>query len=161
MRRFIFINGFEGPDWPPIATLEREFMDPTRREWAYWDGSGAAGGYMKISGIEGTEAQPDGRTRSGATISIRAHRQFGATLSHHWWDAKSATATTHLSLGDRSLLSQMTTLDDRQPYPIGLFIPFELAWLAFRDFIQEPTRVTSAVPWINGVDLTAQVPGTR
>ena len=151
MKRFISINGFECNRWPAADQLEQSFLDPARRNWAFWDGGG--GGYISVSGLDGTENEPDGPNRSNARIAIRAHRKHGATLDHHWWDGKRRVSTSHLSLGSTSDMTKLPHLDNRQPFAVGLFIPFELAWLALKDFMVDPIHPSKSVPWINAKDL--------
>lgn len=142
-----------------LPLLTRELGYPTVR---IFDGTGrnlrirgGNGGLLSIDGILGTEAMAEARNRANATLYITGDRTYGVTLFHRLWDGRIQDVVTNHSRGDLARRLEFTKTGDGDELSIGLFIPFEKAWLAVEDFMNGDGALSQRIAWVNGRDLPA------
>jgi hypothetical protein len=151
MIRTLFMADYWNADWPRPAMVAPLFLDPKQREWCYWDGGN--GGSFKIDGLNGSQAEQDPQRRANASLYIMGDRHHGISLFHRLWDGKSGQARGHHSRGDLSRRLDFVRTRDGDRVSVGLFIPFEMAWLAVEDFMTNDGQLSTRINWVNVDDL--------
>jgi hypothetical protein len=58
-----------------------------------------------------------------------------------------------VSKGDLTRLGEIVRALHGTRLPVGLFIPFERAWMAVKEFIETDGRLPSSIEWIANNDL--------
>jgi hypothetical protein len=61
------------------------------------------------------------------------------------------------SKGDVSRIREWVRSTHDTPLPVGLFVPFPVAWKAVKEFIETEGQLPKCIEWIKGSDLP---PGT-
>jgi hypothetical protein len=80
---------------------------------------------------------------------------FGACLQLGRWDGRVQKETAYASKGDLNRLDVFVFSKHGDPYSVGLFIPFEQAWLAVKEFMDTEGELPTAMEWCNARDLPA------
>lgn len=62
-------------------------------------------------------------------------------------------AVTYSSKGDLRRLREIVHSSHNTPLPVGLFIPFERAWTAVKEFMQTEGQLPKSIEWIANRDL--------
>jgi hypothetical protein len=57
------------------------------------------------------------------------------------------------SKGDLSRIRELVRSFHNTPLPVGLFIPFESAWKAVKEFIETDGALPKSIEWIANSDL--------
>lgn len=137
--------------WPALSYVESCFLDPVIREKNIaW---GSDGGNLSVDGLYGTEGLPERGGLVTATLYIFMNAQFGASLQLTRWDGRTQKQTTHVSKGDLSRLDVFVFSKHETPLSVGLFIPFERAWLAVKEFMKTEGELPTAITWCDARDL--------
>lgn len=153
MRKWTYFDTHDHEGWPDPRELKRYFFAPAGQEWFHTWGNDTAG--LTAEGLHGTEAGTPGKTRTDLNFSIYGIPGLGVLLIHHKYGGGYNEAYT--SRGDLSRLREWVRNLHNDPLPVGLFIPFEAAWLTVKEFIETDGQLPKSIEWIANKDLP---PGT-
>ena len=157
MKRNIHCPGNQSEEWPATTALAPLFLEPSSRE-TLWS-SGNDSWALRVWGLKGTGNLPrywqvGGHGLPSANEAnltfwdnpdhgiLLYYKKFGNGLSvHRFWR------------GDTTRLKEWvrTTHDDLRP--VGLYIPFEKAWPAVKDFMDSNGELPNSIAWIKSEDL--------
>jgi len=140
--------------WPDIEWLKKFFLAPKGQQWSFRGGNDNWG--LSAEGVEGTEHfGPTDARRITIHLSMWGHPELGVLLIYQKTGGKYAQA--YSSRGDLSRLREHVRTLQNDPMPIGLFIPFEKAWVAVKEFIETDGELPKGIDWIENKKLP---PGT-
>jgi len=149
MNKSAYFPGYWSDDWPDENWLERFFLTPEGRRDFFSSDNDSWG--LTINGVDGTGHLPDLKGRVDVDLTIQAHRDLGILLFYH----KKGTGrrVAYYSKGDLSRLHQCIKTAHDDLMPIGLFIPFETAWKAIKEFMDRDGALPTCIPWVAENDL--------
>lgn len=153
MRKEIYFAKFDRKGWPNAKQLERYFLGPPDQHWSYDGGNDSWG--ISAEGVEGTEHLHTNNGRIDIRLDMYGHPKFGVLLIWYKWGGP--YKETYSSKGDLSRLNEWVRTLQEDLRPIGLFIPFEQAWKAVKEFIENDGALPKSIEWIANRDLP---PGT-
>lgn len=61
--------------------------------------------------------------------------------------------TQYCVSGDLNRLNELVRSSHGTPLPVGLFVPFEQAWPAVKEFLLNDGRRPESIEWVANVDL--------
>ena len=151
MNKETYFDTFRGPGWPTENWLGRYFLTAAGRREFFASGNDSWG--LGAEGIDGTDNVPQLKGRVDVDLVIQGHPDLGVLLQYRKTGRQ--PIKTYFSKGDLSRLQQWvkTAHDDRMP--IGLFIPFETAWKAIKEFMERDAALPESIEWIASTDLPA------
>jgi hypothetical protein len=79
--------------------------------------------------------------------------EHGVTLDFARWHGRIRRLDRYCSDGDLRRLGQFMYSLQGHPYSLGLFIPFEEAFKAVKEFIESDGELPTCIGWISGKDL--------
>jgi hypothetical protein len=153
MRKWTYFDTHDHEGWSDPEELKSYFFAPAGQEWFHTWGNDTAG--LTAEGLYGTESGSPGKTRTDLNLSIYGIPGLGVLLIYHKYGGGYNEAYT--SKGDLRRLREWVRNLHNDPLPVGLFIPFESAWLAVKEFIETDGQLPKSIEWIANKDLP---PGT-
>jgi hypothetical protein len=153
MRKRTYFNSNRSEGWPHPKELEPFFLAPPGQEWFDTGGNDTAG--LKADGLYGTEHLPAGKGRIDLRLSMWGRPELGVLLIYQKYGGGWQEACT--SKGDLSRLDEHVRSLHRTPLPVGLFIPFDNAYFAVKEFIETDGKLPTCIEWVANKDLP---PGT-
>lgn len=166
MKKDIYFDDYFGPGWPPLSALEPYFLAPPGKEWFYTGGNDSGG--LSLEGLDGTEHLAYGRGRKDIRLSMWGNPELGVLLQYARYGG-GVPRQDWFSKGDMRKIRQWVRSLHDTPLPVGLFIPFDQAWLAVKEFMETEGRLPTSIAWVNSDDLpdntfpdpTVRLPGER
>jgi Immunity protein Imm1 len=153
MRKHAYFASRPIEGWPSPGDLEPFFLNPPGRRWFFETGNDTAG--FTAEGVDGTERLQANRGRIDIELEMWGHPTYGVLLIYSKWGG--GHKQMYSSKGNlRRLREYVRTLHDTL-LPVGLFIPFEVAWRAVKEFIESDGALPSSIEWIANQALP---PGT-
>jgi Immunity protein Imm1 len=151
MDKSTYFDSYWGPGWPDEKWLERYFLTPQGRKDFFASGNDGWG--LTAEGVDGTDHLPHLKGRVDVNLTIQGHRDLGILLQYRKTGRR--PIETYYSKSDLSRLHQWvkTAHDDRMP--IGLFIPFETAWKAIKEFMESNAALPKSIAWVKSSDIPA------
>jgi hypothetical protein len=149
MRKRTYFLDFADEGWPDLKLLEPYFLTASGRKQLIRNGNDSWG--IKVHGVDGTENEKPYYGRIDIDLTIQVNPQLGVLLCYlKTGDGRGAS---YYSKGDMSRLHEWvrSTHDDR--LPVGLFIPWEKAWLAVKEFIERDAALPTSIEWVAAKDL--------
>lgn len=110
---------------------------------------------MAIEGLDDTEHLLSGAGRIDIRLEMYGHPQLGVFL--YYLKTGGTDRGDFSSKGDLTKLREWVRTLHNDPMPVGLFIPYEKAWLAVKEFIESEGALPKSIEWIANSDLP---PGT-
>jgi hypothetical protein len=148
MQKRAYFDQFDKHEWPDPDWLEPYFLSPPEKRWFFE--SGNDGARLVAEGLYGTEGRPR-ESRVDSDLMMWANPALGVLLIYS--KSGGGFRETYSSKGDLSRLQEwVRTLHD-DPMPIGLFIPFDKAWLAVKEFIETEGELPKSIEWVANRDL--------
>lgn len=133
---------FWGEGWPTAEQLKPYFLERTRMLWRISGGGDTAS--LVLEGVDGTGGRDLTEGRRDISLYFTGHPKYGVCLMHH------RTSTwTYSSKGDLTKLRTFVRTRQGDLMPLGLFIPFEKAWQATKDFIENDGQRSTAIDWVD------------
>jgi Immunity protein Imm1 len=102
-------------------------------------------------GADGTEHLGDSHDRIDIILQMWGDPDLGVLLVWTKWGGGHQQAYT--SKGDLTRLHEYTRTLHDDPLPIGLFISFEQAWRAVKEFLETDGALPKSIAWIASQDL--------
>ena len=153
MRKDVYFDNFFGPEWPSIDQLKPYFIALPGKEWFYTGGNDS--GSLRLEGVGGTDQFERGKGRIDIKLAMWGNPKHGVLLIYS--KRGGGHREEFASKGDLSRLQEwVRTLHD-DPMPIGLYVPFQKAWLAVEEFMQTEGELPARIDWVNMSELP---PGT-
>ncbi len=149
MRKTVHFADWRGEGWPSVDDLEPYFLAPPRQRWFFETGNDAA--ILQVMGVDGTEHLEQGKGRIDVDLEMWGHRDLGVLLIYSKWGG--GHQENYSSKGDLSRLREWVRAKHKTPLPVGLFIPYEEAWKAVKDFIETGGKLPKSIAWIANDDL--------
>lgn len=135
--------------WPRPADLARYFLTPAGAQWFFEtenDGASFTG-----EGIDGTDDLPANKGRIDVCLTMWGHPKLGVLLMYEKWGG--SIRETYSSKGDLNKLGDLVRSMHGTPLPVGLFIPFETAWKAVKEFLENDGTLPKSIVWVSNHDL--------
>jgi Immunity protein Imm1 len=149
MKKNIYFHDFRRELWPSLDELAPYFLAPDGSRWVR-GGNDSWG--IGVQGLEGTEHLPFSRGRKDINLTMWGGPGVGVLLIYHkigpvgFRDAYS-------SKGDMSRIREWVDSLHEDPLPVGLFIPFDKAWLAVKEFMETEGQLPTSIEWVRNHDL--------
>jgi hypothetical protein len=147
MKKSTYFDTYIGPGWPDANWLAPYFLTDTGRRAAFDEDTDRA---LRIDGLEGTSQLPQFNGRVDLVLTIIGNVDHGVLLCHQKWGPN---GIGHYSIADRRRLHEWLETKHGDLKPIGLFIPFESAWRAVKEFVETDGMLPKSVPWIAVPDI--------
>lgn len=153
MRKLTYFDTRNRDGWPDPRELKPYFFAPVGEEWFHTAGNDTAG--FDAEGVDGTEHLPPNRGRIDVGLSMWGVPGVGVLLMYTKWGG--GHKDTFSSKGDLARLREWIRSLHSTPLPVGLFIPFDKAYSAVKEFIETDGALPKSIEWIANKDLP---PGT-
>lgn len=156
--KFFAAEPFEG--WPEAKELERYFLGPPKQRWLAQIRNPSAS--FTLAGLHGTEHMPWYEGRIDVILGLEVHPKWGVFL--HWHTRGPIEHEDYFPKGDLNLLREYCYVGQSGPYPVGLFVPMEVGWIAVKDFLEKDGVRSPRIQWVSAHDLpenTFPDPGTE
>jgi hypothetical protein len=154
MRKRVYFYEFDQAGWPSPSGLQAYFLTLVGRERAFSTDNNDSWG-LSAEGVNGTEALPLHGGRVDIHLDIIGNVKEGVLLQHRKWGG--GMKHTYYSKGDLTRLRDTVTTAHGDRMPLGLYVPFETAWQAVKEFIEGDGSVPSSIEWIASEDLPKNV----
>lgn len=155
MKKQAYTDRHWGAGWPSLGDLEPVFLSPEHRGIFFRGGHDGAS--LIIDGLCETEEFASEDARVKVSFYITMNPVHGAYLLYARWDGRVQRGDAWHSKGDLSRLRKWVTTLHGTPVPIGLFVPFEQAWSAVKEFIETDGALPTSIEWVSGDDLSDEV----
>ncbi|MPZ41291.1 MAG: hypothetical protein GEU95_25245 [Rhizobiales bacterium] len=152
MKKHAYFDSYDGPGWPDPTWLAPYFLTDAGRRRAFDYDNDSWG--LGIDGLNGTEHLQQYRGRIDIRLRIFGNVNHGVLLCHQKFGPD---GIDYYSIGDRGRLHEWVETMHGDLQPIGLFIPFEGAWKAVKEFMETDGTLPKSIKWIAVSDLP---PGT-
>lgn len=151
MIRRTYFDPYQGEGWPDERRLSRYFLTDSGRRQFFANGNDSWG--LKAYGLNGSQNLPPSRGRIDVDLTILGHPERGILLCYHKSDGRSSEI--HYSKGNPDLLLEQIETLHGDKVPAGLFVSFDLAWTAIREFMAQDGELPRNIPWISADELPA------
>jgi hypothetical protein len=151
MEKWMNFPAFHGPGWPSPSQLEHYFLTSSGRREAFEIGNDCWG--LSGIGVHGTENLPPGKGRINLGLTILGDPDHGVLL--HYRKGGGVYKDSFYSKGDLTRLREWVETAADDLFPVGLYIPFETAWKAVKEFIETDGQLPKSIEWVAGDDLPA------
>lgn len=148
MKRSTYFDTYDGPGWPDSGSLAPYFLTDAGRRRAFDDDNDSWA--LRIDGLRGTEHLPQFNGRVDLVLTIVGNIEHGVLLCHQQWGPN---GVGHYSRGDLRRMREYVETKQDAVMPVGLFIPFERAWSAIKEFMETDGALPKSIPWIAVPDL--------
>jgi len=149
MRKRAYFDMYWGEGWPALDWLEDYFLVPSEQRWSR--SAGNDGASLELQGADGTGHLQPNRGRIDVDLAIWANLELGVLLIYSKWGG--GLKLTYSSKGDLRRLREWIRSSHGTPLPVGLFIPFEAAWKAVKEFVETEGELPESIEWIANHDL--------
>lgn len=150
MRKRVYFHNWRGYFWPNANDLRPYFLAPKGEEWFYDGGNDTAG--LNLQGIDGTEHLKQAQGRKDIRLSMWGNPEHGVMLLYEKTGAPDFL-DAFTSKGDTTRLHELVYSLHDTPLPVGLFIPFQKAWLAVKEFMETEGQLPKSIEWVRNTDL--------
>lgn len=166
MKKDAYFHTFYGPGWPSQEFLKPYFKKPPLGTIGWFPNSGNDSGGLSLEGIDGTEHLPFGRGRKDIRLDLWGNPQLGVLLQYVRYGG-GEPRRDWFSKGDLRNIRQWVRSLHGDPLPVGLFIPFDQAWLAVKEFMETEGQLPISIEWVSSdalpdntfPDPTVRLPG--
>jgi hypothetical protein len=145
------LDEYIGLGWPAPSQMERYFLGRPEERWPFEGGTDSWG--LKVEGVDGTGHLEEGKGRIDIHLTMVANHHCGVLLQYRKYGG--GFPITCYSEHDLSRLRDWVRTVHGDLMPIGLFIPYEDAWKAVKEFIGTNGALPTSIVWIAGRDVPA------
>jgi hypothetical protein len=150
MRKRIYFDRFRGNEWPELHEIEVFFLSPNEQQWSYLGGNDNWS--VELEGVNGTEhLDIADRRRIDIRLNMWGHPEHGVTLIYEKIGGGFGEAFS--SKGDMSRIAEWIRTLQGDLMPVGLFIPFEEAWKAVKEFMETDGALPRSIEWVENKSL--------
>jgi hypothetical protein len=150
MNKNVYFDRFWGDFWPTQAELKPYFIAAADDEW--FDHTGNDSASLSLQGLFGTEDKPIGNGRKDINLKMWGRSGLGVLLIYDKYGPV-GFRDAYTSKGDMSRLGELVRSTHDTPLPVGLFIPFDKAWLAVKEFMDTEGQLPKSIEWVRNADL--------
>jgi hypothetical protein len=152
VRKNCYLQDYVGPFWPRPDQLEKYFA----QNGELWSPGGKERGNdhwaLRAEGLNGTQALSRNES-ANLELGMVGSPDHGVLLQYVKWDGRIQRRDCYLSKGDLSRLGRFMYSLHGDPYSLALFIPFEQAFNAVRQFIETDGELPTSIEWVAARDL--------
>jgi hypothetical protein len=149
-RKTAYFAGIDYERWPEPHELERYFLSPPGKQWFGGDGRTDTAG-LSAEGVDGTGHVAQEKGRVYLDLSMWGRSDTGVLL--YYSKRRIGAAEAYTSVGDLKRLDKKIMNTHGDILPVGLFVSFERAWEAVKEFIEADGRLPKSIDWIANKDL--------
>ena len=149
MRKSAYFASRPSAGWPSQKELERYFLAPPGRRWFFETENDSAS--LTAEGVDGTEHLEADKGRIDVDLDMWGNPEHGVLLIYSKWGG--GLKQTYSSKGDFARLHERVRSMHDTVLPVGLFIPFDKAWTAVKEFIETDGKLPKSIEWIANRDL--------
>ena len=149
MRKRAYFASCLSDGWPDPKELEQYFLGPRGHRWFFETRNDSA--FLKAEGVDRTEHLEANKGRIDVDLDMWGHPDLGVLLIYSKWGG--GLKLNYSSKGDLRRLREWIRSTHDTPLPVGLFIPFEQAWKAVKEFIETDGQLPKSIEWIANRDL--------
>jgi hypothetical protein len=149
MKKSTYFASRPSKGWPNPKALEHYFLAPAGQRWFFETENDSAS--FTGEGADGTEHLEANKGRIDIDLDMWGDPHLGVLLIWSKWGG--GLKQTYSSKGDLSRLRELVRSTHDTPLPVGLFIPFEEAWKAVKEFIETDGKLPRSIEWIANRDL--------
>jgi hypothetical protein len=135
--------------WPKPQDIAHYFLAPPGRHWFFETGNDTAG--FTAEGADGTEHLEPNKGRIDIELEMWGHPTLGVLLIWSKWGG--GHKQNYTSRGDLKRLREFVRTMHNDPMPVGLFVPYEIAWRAVKEFLETDGDLPKSIEWIANHDL--------
>jgi hypothetical protein len=136
--------------WPEVQELEPFFLAPKGKQWSYLGGNDSWA--ISLEGINDTEhLDIADRHRIDIDLTMWGDPNLGVLIIYRKFGGGFQDAYT--SKGDMGRIGEWVRTLHGDPMPIGLYIPFEEAWKAVKEFIETDGELPKSIEWVENATL--------
>ena len=150
MHKITRFDGLPSP-WPEPKMLEPYFLGEKGRRWVFEKDTDQAA--LVAEGAEGTEHLGRNEGRVDIDFFLVGHPSIGVQLTHRRIKRGSGRNESFSSISNTAYLDRYYRDRYGSLIAIGLFIPFEDAWRAVKEFLETDGALPKSIEWIAGRDL--------
>jgi hypothetical protein len=129
-----------------VGTL---FSGPPGQHWFFETENDSA--CLTAEGVDGTEHLEADKGRIDVDLDMWGNPEHGVLLIYSKWGG--GLKQTYSSKGDFARLRERVRSMHDTVLPVGLFIPFDKAWTAVKEFIETDGKLPKSIEWIANRDL--------
>jgi len=153
MPKYAYFASRDYDGWPRPEEIEPYFLGrpgrtwfAPKQRWFFETGNDTAG--FKLEGAEGTGHLEFPAGRIDIELLLWGDPQHGVLLI--WSKVGGGHNESYVSMGDlnKGIRKWVRTLHD-DPNPIGMYIPFEDAWKAVKEFIESEGALPKSIEWLD------------
>lgn len=149
MRKRTYFASRRREGWPEPDELEPYFIAPPGKRWFFETRNDGA--VLVAEGVENTKHLQVGAGRIDIRLEMYGHPELGVFLLYQKTGGKGRGVFS--SKGDLNKLREWVRTLHNDPMPVGLYIPFEKAWKAVKEFIKTDGQLPKSIEWIANSDL--------
>jgi hypothetical protein len=147
MRKYVFFDELKGSGWPSPSEIEHYFLSFSGRREAFDTDNDCWG--LFAGGAGGSEPADEGGI--DLHLTMVGNPSHGVLLQH--FKARGERSDVHYSRGNLKRLQEWIRTRHGYLMPVGLFIPFEQAWSAVKEFIETDGALPQSIAWIADHDI--------
>jgi Immunity protein Imm1 len=147
MRKYVYFDDFKGSGWPSPSEIEHYFLSFSGRREAFDTDNDCWG--LFAGGADGIE--PAGEGGIDLYLTMVGNPSHGVLLQ--CFKARGECSNVHYSRGNLERLREWVRTRHGYLMPVGLFIPFEQAWSAVKEFIETDGALPQSIAWIADHDI--------
>jgi hypothetical protein len=149
MRKRVYFDIFDGPGWPSPGQLQRYFLADPGQRWMFDSCNDCWG--LSAEGIDGTEHLPAHKGRIDIRLTMLGNPDHGVLL--HYQKSGRDYREAYYSREDLRRLREWIETMHGDLMPIGLYVPFERAWAAVKEFMEMDGALPKSIAWIGEDDI--------
>lgn len=149
MKKSTYFDSRPQKGWPKPEELEPYFLAPPGKRWFNTGGNDSAD--LRAVGVDGTGHLEEEKGRIDLALMMWGNPDLGVLLIYRKYGGGLQEAFT--SFSDLNRLGEFVRTLHRDKMPVGLFIPFEDAWKAVKEFIETDGQLPRSIEWIANKDL--------
>jgi hypothetical protein len=154
MRKDAYFHTFLGPGWPSEAFLKPYFRTPPAGAISWFPNSGNDSGGLSLEDLDSTGLLRPDLGRKDIQLDMWGNPELGVLLQYTRLGG-GVPRQDWFSKGDMSKIRQWVRSLHNDPLPVGLFIPFDKAWFAVKEFMETEGKLPSSIEWVTSDDLPA------
>jgi hypothetical protein len=149
MKKSAYFDSKPRKGWPEPDELKPYFLAPPGNRWFNTGGNDAAD--LRAEGIDGTGDLEEEKGRVDLSLMMWGNPDLGVLLIYRKYGGGLREAFT--SYSDLNRLDEFVRTLHGDKMPIGLYIPFEDAWKAVKEFIETDGQLPKSIDWVANKDL--------
>ncbi len=148
-RKKAYFDTYWEDNWPKLDWLEPYFLAPPGGRWFNSGGNDTAG--LTIEGVEGSGHLGRFGGRIDVDLDMWGIPELGVLLAYS--RSGDGLGSCRYTVSDLWRLKELARNLHGDPLPVGLFIPFEDAWKAVKEFIETEGALPKSIEWIESERL--------